>query len=547
MENPLAAPPSPQDDAGQVSNPNSLTEQDLSEPSQPANEIDFSGIPNADERHLAELALILFDNTQPLHEIGEDGRLAIQAVAILANTKLSQAKKKLIQNTLAVVHDQFESQLNEEIENLVAATLAFYQKKIKRKNFDALELSPIQQRQILTLTAILQIATGLNSSKKHQTSIEQIEIKPDTIWIVVDGPDALSDATTAQHNTSLWTKIGYPEIEVLETKEAALLRLPFPEPQEKIGILPSDDLAEAGRKVMRFHFAKMLANEPGTRAGEDPEALHDMRVASRRLRAAFEVFESAFKPGALKVYLKGLRATGRSLGAVRDLDVFMEKASIYLKSLSEEHQHDLDLLLGAWQEQRQIARSQMCEYLDSKAYADFIKKFNVFLNTPGAGVRNTPPDQPTPSLVRELAPILIYTRFAEVRAFDPLMADATIEQLHALRIEFKKLRYTVEYFKEVLGLTAAEVITDIIKLQDHLGELNDAQVATQLLRDFIDQWEPRLDMMPVHERPSLEPLVQYLAAQISERHRLMNSFPEAWKYINRSRFRRNLARAVAVL
>ena len=89
---------------------------------------------------------------------------------------------------------------------------------------------------------------------------------------------------------------------------------------------PADTLAEAGRKIFRFQFSQVLDHEAGTRLGEDIEELHDIRVATRRLRAAFEVFEGVFKPKALKNSPEGLRSTGRTLGQVRDLDVFMEKA-----------------------------------------------------------------------------------------------------------------------------------------------------------------------------------------------------------------------------
>ena len=56
------------------------------------------------------------------------------------------------------------------------------------------------------------------------------------------------------------------------------------------GVLASDNVAEAGRKVLRFHLARMIAREPGTREGSDPEELHGMRVATRRMRAAWRVF-----------------------------------------------------------------------------------------------------------------------------------------------------------------------------------------------------------------------------------------------------------------
>ena len=73
------------------------------------------------------------------------------------------------------------------------------------------------------------------------------------------------------------------------------------------GVLPSDNVAEAGRKVLRFHLARMIAREPGTREGTDPEELHGMRVATRRQRAAWRVFGAWFRPDRTKRYRNGLR------------------------------------------------------------------------------------------------------------------------------------------------------------------------------------------------------------------------------------------------
>ena len=52
----------------------------------------------------------------------------------------------------------------------------------------------------------------------------------------------------------------------------------------------AEKVSEAGRKVLYLHFLRMLKHEPGTRAGEDIEELHDMRVATRRMRSAFQLF-----------------------------------------------------------------------------------------------------------------------------------------------------------------------------------------------------------------------------------------------------------------
>ena len=498
--------------------------------------------------HIRQQAVILFDHTRPLHDLGEDSRAILEMAARLQNQPIPHARKKPYKAAVAFVKAQQAPGLTGDDERVTAAVLAYHQKKIKRKEIDHLDLSPIQVRQVLTLTALLQIAVGLGYSGSTKTSIQSIEPCDDGLWIVVDGPEAATDAAAAQHNARLWVKIGYPNVEVLESVEAALRLTPFPEPMESIGMNCDDPLSEAGRKVMLYHFARMLSYEEGTRLGEDIEALHDMRVATRRLRAAFEVFQDAFDPGALKPYLKGLRATGRALGKVRDLDVFMEKAQQYLDTIHEDRHMGLDMLLGGWKEQREAARSEMLVWMASEDYSDFKRKFNLFLNTPGAGGRSTLASPPVPTKVCELAPVLIYSRLANVRAYAPYLEDAPVELLHALRIEFKKLRYTVEYFQEVLGKEDKDVIDLLKQMQDHLGDLNDAQVAALILAEFIENWEARQAQLPAEERQPIDEVHHYLAYRQDERQHLMETFQEEWeKHFWQPAFRRYLAQAVSVL
>ncbi len=313
------------------------------------------------------------------------------------------------------------------------------------------------------------------------------------------------------------------------------------------GVEPGDTLAEAGRKLFRFQFAEVLRHEEGTRLGADIEELHDMRVATRRLRAAFEVFEEAFKPRVLKAHLKGLRLTGRALGRVRDLDVFMEKARHYLETLPEDQRQGLDPLIASWGQEREDSRAQMVAYLDSPEYGEFKHKFSRFVCRPGAGALPISYFPPAPHRVCEIAPVLIYNRLAAVRAYDRILENASVEQLHGLRIEFKKLRYTLEFFREVLGEESKPIINEIKGLQDHLGDLNDAQVATLLLSEFLAHWDTGQAGLHLNDRQNPAPIVAYLGYQHAERHRLMITFRAAWEIFNRPELRQMLANAVSNL
>ena len=497
--------------------------------------------------HLCVLALTLFDKTRPLHDLKKGSRQVMELAAKHHQLPLPKGKKR----SIGYVRKELKKALKEEITagdlEILSAVVAIQRGRLKRKDVDRLDLSPIQQRATLTLAALLRIAAGISDGGKHKTTIQQVNPGTDRVWIVIDGPHAAGDAVVGQHKANLWSKIGYPEVKVLQASEKEGKLLLSPEPTDQIGLESCDPLAEAARKVMRFHFARMLQNEEGTRLGEDIEALHDMRVATRRLRASFDVFVSAFEPGVLRSYLKGLRKTGRALGKVRDIDVFLEKVQHYVDGLAEGQPDSLSPLMAEWQSRRAVARAEMLDYLDSPDFHEFKREFTIFLNTPGAGARQMPSDQPLPFQVCELAPVLIYTRMAAVRAYQSHLEDASLELLHALRIEFKKLRYSVEYFSEVLGETAHDVVDDLKALQDHLGDLNDAHLAVALLKDFIKDWEKRQKEMDKDQRQSLDGVASYQNYRREERQRLFEGFPEAWSHFDRPEFRQNLAEAIATL
>ena len=167
--------------------------------------------------------------------------------------------------------------------------------------------------------------------------------------------------------------------------------------------MANEPMAEAVRKILHSQFQVMVDSEAGSRKGKDIDAVHDMRVATRRMRAAFRLFGSYFRPKAIAGFQKDLRKTGRALGAVRDLDVFNREAQIYLETLPEDRKAGLDPLFGQWERERGQARKALIEFLDSKRYRRFAADFSVFLTTRGrgsgvcaAGIGDTPS---SPSLV----------------------------------------------------------------------------------------------------------------------------------------------------
>jgi len=498
--------------------------------------------------HRRDLALALFDGTQPVHQLRSRERRLLEAAALIQHLEEDQGGSEQGKADRIFILSNPLAELDPQENQIVESILAYQRGSVRRiASAGPGEEHPQEERTALVLAALLRIAFGLAASGSRQTRILSVDSQPEALTIRIEG--AGKDARSAERKSRLWSALFGQAVHVQTdrsgrerpTKERLQPLLDRKTP----GVEATDTLAEAGRKVLGYHFAEMVRHEEGTRSGVDIEELHDMRVATRRMRAAFEVFAGGFKPKAIDPHLKGLRATGRALGRVRDLDVFMEKAQRYLETLPEDERSGLDPLLEAWRQERQKGREEMLAHLNGEDYAAFKRRFLTFLTTPGEGARKAAP--PAPLLVREVLPVLAYTRLGAVRAFAPVLDSATIEQLHALRIEIKKLRYTLEFFREVLGGEARGLIEEIKVLQDHLGDLNDADVACQILRDFLDEWENRQLMVPIDERDDPEPIVAYLATRHAERHRLVVTFRDAWARFDRPEVRARFAAAVSVL
>ena len=305
------------------------------------------------------------------------------------------------------------------------------------------------------------------------------------------------------------------------------------------GVTADDHVAEAGRKVMRFHLARMLAREAGTRLGEDPEELHAMRVATRRQRAAWRVFGASFRPGRTKRYRSGLREIASRLGAVRDLDVLLEEADLYRADLPVSEQRALEPLLTDWREHRDDARVLLIRELDSDGYRRWVDDYRDFVRTEGVAVVPVGPTQP--HRVRDTTASRIWTAYEQVRGYEPVLRWADVETLHELRIAGKWLRYTLEFVREALGDDAAPLIVRVTALQDHLGLMNDADVAASMARTFLVEHSGELSPL---ESASIG---RYLVNREREVARLRRTIGAPWRGVAGVTFRRTLGRVVAGL
>jgi triphosphatase len=305
------------------------------------------------------------------------------------------------------------------------------------------------------------------------------------------------------------------------------------------GVTADDHVAEAARKVLRFHLARMLAREAGTREGKDNEELHAMRVATRRQRAAWRVFGDAFRRGRTKRYRSGLREIASRLGAVRDLDVLLDAADLYRADLPKVEQRSLEPLLASWRQHRDDARVLLMRELDSDGYQRWVDDYRDFVRTEGAAVLPVGPVEP--HRVRDTTPSRIWGAYEHVRGYEPVLRWADVETLHELRIAGKWLRYTVEFVREPLGPDATPLINRVVALQDHLGLMNDAHVAANMARTFLVEHAGDLSSQ------ESAAIGRYLVNRERDVARLRRSIGTPWRGVAGVGFRRALGRVVAAL
>lgn len=300
---------------------------------------------------------------------------------------------------------------------------------------------------------------------------------------------------------------------------------------------PMDDIAEAGRKILLGDFIKMLSRADGTRTGEDIEDVHQMRVATRRMRSAFRLLEEYYKTKRTRPYASFLKQIAARLGAVRDIDVLIEDLEKQRPALDEAHQVTLQGTIDALDKKRRKARKKLVALLDSKDYRKFTAEYAAFLTTPGRGASTA--DGATPHQVRHVLPREIHNHLADVRAYDTVLNEAEAPTLHALRIEFKRLRYIVDYFKDVLGNSGAEYVKSIKIMQDLLGRYNDIHTAHIYIEDLIDNGKLSPDELVAAQA--------YLAHIDAEATELEAQVPEAWAKFNTRSVQSKLSNALLVL
>ncbi len=142
---------------------------------------------------------------------------------------------------------------------------------------------------------------------------------------------------------------------------------------------PNQPLDVSLQKILRTRFGEMISFEQGTIDGSDIEALHDMRVASRRVQAVLKIFRAAFPRKKFKKEYIEIRSLIRALGEVRDFDVLIDKMEAFRKTQNSPDPRAMDMLIIRKKFERQEKRKILIQQINGMNKAGYKEHFYRFL------------------------------------------------------------------------------------------------------------------------------------------------------------------------
>jgi CHAD domain-containing protein len=243
-------------------------------------------------------------------------------------------------------------------------------------------------------------------------------------------------------------------------------------------IVPQHDCVAALQAIVNACSEQFLRNEPGALASDDPEYVHQMRVAMRRLRSALRAFAPLIPAAAQQRFIPGLRALAVELGATRDWDVILEELILPVAQTRTDDPR-LAILADETTALRDAARAHCKAALEKGEQHRLLAEIVAYVQCewrPAEGPH-------LPELVQFAADCLDALHRTAAKTAKRARAQ-DIPSLHRLRIAIKRLRYTVEFFAPLFPRKAVRAYLDrMMALQEDLGLLNDVANAELRLAD----------------------------------------------------------------
>lgn len=281
---------------------------------------------------------------------------------------------------------------------------------------------------------------------------------------------------------------------------------------------PNETVTPALQRSIAAPVLRLMAYDEAVRAGEDPEAIHQARVATRRLRANLGAMRALMQPEVADGLRFELAWLGGVLGEIRDLDVLLIRLRARARRLESRDAYAAKRLLASLSESRAASHAALMDALRSLRYSELHLAC-------AAGARSVPVSNERAA--DAFRPLMDEQWERLRRAIERLTPESSDAKLHAARIAAKRTRYAAEAFAPAFEGRSRGFLRRAGALQDVLGEHQDAVASLDWLRRET-----------THSTPAVAFVAGELAAEEAHARTVARaSWPEAWRALSRARFR----------
>jgi inorganic triphosphatase YgiF len=247
-------------------------------------------------------------------------------------------------------------------------------------------------------------------------------------------------------------------------------------------LTPDMTVSTAFETIVWVILRHLQSNERGVVEGEDPEYLHQMRVALRRLRSAFSVFSTVLPRAAIAPLTVELQWLGEALGPARDWDVFMIETLPPIREQFGRHAAMRQFARECTTQRRAAVRKAQ-RAVGSRRYQRLMLHLAAWVATGAwAGQAEGAARAKLMKPARQFAGDAFATHYARVKKRGRRLKGRSATELHRLRIAVKKLRYAGDFFLTLFDANRARgMLSQLARLQTILGAMNDAETVETLV------------------------------------------------------------------
>jgi len=458
-------------------------------------------------RRVARLADRLFVDLRHLHGLTKTARPLLRAAALLHDVTLARGKQNHHLTAARLIPRLEIPALSAAGKRMAAAAVRLHPAEVRVGSL--LESFAGNRRKYETeiagrVAALLRIADGLDHGRSGATGIAAVRDHEKQIEILTGGGESAAvDTAFTASKTDFWDALALRPVRLRVAAED--------EPPASALLRPEDTVAEAVRRILRREIEQIMSLEYGLAYDCDVEFVHEIRVATRRLRTAARIIRKGL--GRRGEYLEEqLAVLAAALGKVRDADVLL----LFLHDAASRAEPApaalLDRLIRSERRARRAAYRDLLAVWHSEACSAFRDSLARTAAAPvgspeGLRVAGTRASKP---LWREARSSLRRRRRTLTR-FGRDLASLSDTEKHRLRIACKKFRYTAEFFADVYPPKMKKLIGKLAAMQDLLGEVHDADVWTGRIRRWAEKRRAPTEI------PGLPAALESLLERIAER------------------------------